>query len=700
MNFATLRELLRCDLRLVLRDRRTLFFSLILPILLMPIFFFIGNYNEKRHVERLEELDFKYVVVGSQASWARALLAEAEAASAAAADAEEDRKQIKLVEIVDENPRQALFERRINVVVETFDVGESWPQEPAQKDSDKKEQANARAPSSPDPLEAEVALPSIRLVFEGDWDYSSRAMAELRRRLEDVRLAQRQEALEKSGVALRLEDIAKVGKEQNIASSAQRTGALLGRFAFLYALLFLLTGGSVVAADTLAGEKERGTLETLLTSAAGRAEIVGAKLLLIFLVGTGIVIAQVLNLWVYSHFDLIELPASFAVELGPAAVIWLILLFIPMALLVAGILLVVSGRSHTYKEFQQSFFPISLLVLAPAALAALPGVELRSAVAILPIANLSVAVREILVGKLDWPFLILAWLTSMAAALITVRATLKTLSTESLVTASVLDRADLVGGKELFRRHVPRIFAVMWALLFVASSFEAMASIKAQLFFNLILVFFGGSLLMIWRYRLDPTEALALRPVKPIVWIATLIGAPALLLTGVALAKLSLFFVPVPREILESFGQSFSAGDIPFWQMLVLFAVLPGFCEEIAFRGVLLHGLARRFHPLVLCLVVGLVFGLFHFALFRLASTAFLGACLAALTLATGSVFPAMLWHALNNALALFAAEQGLDLTDLDPWTYGVATLVVALAATLIWRARTPYPGLRKKRPS
>jgi sodium transport system permease protein len=222
-----------------------------------------------------------------------------------------------------------------------------------------------------------------------------------------------------------------------------------------------------------------------------------------------------------------------------------------------------------------------------------------------------------------------------------------------------------------------------------------LASLKAQIFFNLVLVMLGGSFLMIWRYRLDPVEALALRPVKPIVWLATLIGAPALLLTNIALAKLSNWIAPMPKELLESFGQAFSS-DLALWQTLLLVAVLPGICEEIAFRGVLLHGLARRFHPVLLCLVVGAVFGLFHFALFRLLSTAVLGACLTALTLATGSIFPAMLWHALNNAFAILAGQQGLSLIDLDPWIYGVGTVVAALAAALIWRARTPYPGLRR----
>ena len=54
-----------------------------------------------------------------------------------------------------------------------------------------------------------------------------------------------------------------------------------------------------------------------------------------------------------------------------------------------------------------------------------------------------------------------------------------------------------------------------------------------------------------------------------------------------------------------------------------------------------------------------------------------------------------MLWHAANNAMAILAAREGLDLLQLDPWVYAAGTLVAVLVFILVWRHRTPYPGLR-----
>ena len=69
----------------------------------------------------------------------------------------------------------------------------------------------------------------------------------------------------------------------------------------------------------------------------------------------------------------------------------------------------------------------------------------------------------------------------------------------------------------------------------------------------------------------------------------------------------------------------------------------------------------------------------------------------AAVTLLTGSIFPAIVWHALNNASALIPAHLGWVPADgaVEPWTYGAAAAGLALAFLILWRVRSPYPGLR-----
>jgi sodium transport system permease protein len=135
--------------------------------------------------------------------------------------------------------------------------------------------------------------------------------------------------------------------------------------------------------------------------------------------------------------------------------------------------------------------------------------------------------------------------------------------------------------------------------------------------------------------------------------------------------------------------------SIPLWQLILFASILPGICEEIAFRGTLLYGLRRKLRPITLALAVGLIFGFFHVALFRIIPTAFLGVTLTAMALLTGSIFPGMMVHAGNNALGLWMGKLGVSAGDLTWWWYLAAAAVFALAFYILYRARTPYPDLR-----
>jgi len=76
-----------------------------------------------------------------------------------------------------------------------------------------------------------------------------------------------------------------------------------------------------------------------------------------------------------------------------------------------------------------------------------------------------------------------------------------------------------------------------------------------------MVLFFGAVLLMLRYYRLDPRRALALRPVKPVVWLAVVLGAPAGILTGVGLFRVVNIFLPVPPRVLEEFSRA-----LLFWK--------------------------------------------------------------------------------------------------------------------------------------
>jgi sodium transport system permease protein len=679
--------LYRYELRMLLRDTRTILIAVVAPLVLFPLMILISRAVERRQTQAIQEATYRYAVTGSEEDFAFYRVEEALSIETF----DPDTTRTKASFLIDRSPDpDALLEAGdLQLVVEGMSADEY------------RRVRRAELAESPGPDSAEQAeldelpdVPVIRIHYRADQDLSLAAVERLQERLEQVRRQHRDSVYRAYGLAVSADEVGEVDVD-NLASAARESGAFLGRILTPLLLFLMLSGGSIVAVDAISGEKERGTLETLLTTAARRSEIVGAKQLAVMTVGLTVTVINLANLLVYVVLDLIDLPQSLAVQLDPVSLLVLLVLFLPLTVLVSSSLLLLSGWSKSYKEYQLYFFPLFLAFTIPAMAASLPGMDLRSAVAFVPIAGVATAVREVLVGELDGPFIALAFLSTAAAAWGAAELTVRTLSTERLISTAELDAADLAGGPALFPRRVLRWFGILWVALLLASSWVGEAlGLTGQVLVNIVGLFFVGSLLMVRGYRLDPRQAYALRAPPAAAWPAVLIGAPAALVTGIGLAELFQRLVPVPEEVLRAFGQFFGSADIPLWQIVLLFAVVPGVFEELAFRGVLLHGLSARLRPVALALAVGAIFGIFHVSLWRILPTAYLGVILASVVLLTGSVYPAMLWHALNNAIAIVPIELGwvAEEPDLPPWSYPAAAAGLARAFAILWWTRRPDP--------
>lgn len=676
------------EMKMLLRDTRTILIAVVPPIILFPAYIFLLNHVESREQQALEEATFTWTVFGSRTEWAADLVESA--IQLERSDPDTSGPPASFRRVFPEDPLDALAEGDVHVAAEGLT--------PSQWDSMRAADSVADASGDPSPgnsgdeaLSALPSVPALRLHFRGESDFSREARSLLANRILEVRAQRRDSVFRAAGFPVAMEEVGTL-ETMSIATAAKETGAILGVALMPFLVLLMLSGGSIMAVDAISGEKERGTLETLLTTAADRKEIVWSKLLAVTVVGLSTVIITVANLLLYLVVGLLELPENFAVEVSLLDLSLLFVLFLPVSVLVASTLLLLSGVARSYKEYQVYFLPVFLVFLLPCAAPGLPGIDLRSVIALVPLAGIAVAVREILVGEIDLPFVILAFLSTSGVAAWLTRLTQNSLSNEKLISGAELEAADLTGGKALFPRHVFRWFLGLWVVFFLVSLWSGETlGIRVQLVVNLLGIFFGGSLFLVRRYGLDPREAFYLRMPHPASWLAVLAGAPAALLVGAGLAEMvNRYVFPVPQELLESFGQSLTGPDLPLWQMILFLAILPGVFEELAFRGVLLRGLGQRIRrPWLLALTVGLIFGAFHISLFRIAPTAFLGFILTWVVLFGGSIYPAMAWHALNNALAILPARLGWLPQDFTPRTWWALPAGLILLGSLWILKRT-----------
>ncbi len=672
--------LYRMEWRMLLRDRRALFIAVVLPLLLFPLLLLCMRFSLMQQRQHLREYTCRYCITGIDSPalrhavrWSIAHAAEAEK-PAGSASISGLASPAHFREITSRQPRRELAQQKLDLLISLEEAPRSTRQTGGQGSR----------------------VPIIRLVYLENHDSSAMAAMRLFELLQQVRDTRREELLQAHGIALHLEQVGAV-EVKDVAPPRQLAGVTLGRLLTLFLLLFLFSAGAVVATDTLAGEKERKTLETLLTTAAPRRAIVLAKLLLIASVMLGITLIQAANYAVYILWKLIPLPASMTGAISPVAVPLLLLLYLPVVALIAALLLLVSGFANSYKEAQLYLSPLMLLGTCFGLVALIPDTSLRSLLVLVPIANIALAVRELLAGSLSWPLALLAWVVTAGAALLVSLQTVRLLSSERLLNAQG-DTEAPPRGPARFSHHVLRWFALLWAIIVIAGNYLSTPKLlPLQLLFNPLLLL-GSTLLLLRYYRLPWREALAIRPVRPLVWPAVLVAAPCGVIAGIGLFHLTNAVLPIPPAWLHNPLLTHPLGNIPPGYQLLLLAVLPGLCEELAFRGLLLYGLHRRLRPLALAFTVGVIFALFHFIIFRLPITAILGILLAATILLTGSILPGMLWHVLNNMLALSLDSFGGLLEKHGPWPYLTATVLLALALYVIYRNRSVYPGLRDDR--
>lgn len=188
----------------------------------------------------------------------------------------------------------------------------------------------------------------------------------------------------------------------NIAPEKKMAGMFWGAMLGYVVVLLMFTGGMYPAIDLTAGEKERRTLEVLLSAPAGRDEIILAKILAATSAILVTALLSVLSLVVsvrYADFG----QASKTLQLGSmpldASVISLVVLTLaPLAVMAASIMIAIALFAKSFKEAQSYLTPLVMVVVFPLLAGMLPGIQLTPALALVPLFNACQLIKEIFLG--------------------------------------------------------------------------------------------------------------------------------------------------------------------------------------------------------------------------------------------------------------------------------------------------------------
>lgn len=441
-------------------------------------------------------------------------------------------------------------------------------------------------------------------------------------------------------------------------------------------LVLAVAAAMAPAVDLVAGERDRGTLEMLLSLPVRRRDLVVGKLLVVLASAVVAVVLNLLSLALTAGLLAGQLPAlgsesplAGILQVGLPALGLALVMLVPVVALVAAAGVALSGYAQSVKEAQMYLTPLMLVVTFMGLVAVVPHAKPTLALDLIPVAGTLLALREALQSPhVPWLHLGVASLANGVAALVLVG-----------WCAQMFDR-------EAFR--YPRLVRAGWGRFARFRRGELLPDGPEALLVFAIAVAgmtLGGGLLAqapSWVLVTVPLLAFVAAPALGHAWLGAYplptlgvrwpgwawVGAAAALVpvaVGVSLglgwlqaqwvdtASLQQAGAPVEKAV-----QALDAAGGIALQILCL-AVLPALCEELLCRGTLLVGIGRSLGNRWGIVLSAVLFALLHQSPLRLLPQAALGVVLAVLTLRSRSLLPAVVVHAGHNALLVVANAQG-----------------------------------------
>ncbi|MBX9655544.1 CPBP family intramembrane metalloprotease [bacterium] len=500
---------------------------------------------------------------------------------------------------------------------------------------------------------------------------------------------------------------------EDVSTTSGRSGTAWSRMFPFLLVMMALTGAFYPAVDLCAGEKERGTMETLLISPASRGEIVLGKFLTIFvfsvattivnLTSMGITFAQTARMIPSSAQDVMASvfsPPSFG------SVFWMFVLMLPMSAFFSALCMALAIFARSTKEGQYYLMPLFLIVTPLVFITLAPGVELTPFYSLIPVTNVALLLKTFMLNQYETAaiYFIPVLAPTLLYGFLALRYAADQFNREDVLFREA-ERFDLKQWvvRSLTEKPTLTTFRQAWGFFIVYMMFRWYTSgwwttLSAQtIIASQLVTLLLPAILFAFFLTSKPFDSLGLRKPSTIPLIASLLLIVALhpvaLMAGTLLEKL------MPIENPEGLQHAVNTlMDRPLWQTLLLAAVLPAVTEELVFRGIILGGLLQRYRPPLAILVSSVLFGVSHMIPQQMILTTLVGIVLGIIATRTGSVWASMIAHALHNGILMVVAGNAKEDTLRYPGILVVAAAIVSVIL-LAYLIRLPARVKRSMRP-
>ncbi len=463
----------------------------------------------------------------------------------------------------------------------------------------------------------------------------------------------------------------------DVADKGRKQAATWSKILPFIVMIWSLTGAFYPAVDLCAGEKERGTLETLLSSPAARNDIAIGKLLTVM---TFSILTSVLNLismgftgtFVVSRLGAglgSASPIAGAIGAPPIASIgWLLLALIPISALFSAVALAAASFARSSKEGQYYLMPLMMICMPLMMLPMMPAAKLDFGTSLIPVSGLMLMLRGLIEGQYSVVnFAGPVCAVTLICCWLAVRWVVVQFNSESVLFRPSERFGVSVWLKQVMRerRDLPLArHALLCAVMILVVKFfvglgvavpETWTQFTKQTVIVLIATVGIPAILMAMFLTRRPAQSLRLAPCSIPAGCAAVLAAICLHPVVMWLTSVVVSIYP-PTGDMDLVQQVMSAifADAPsVWAILLVIAFVPAVIEEIAFRGFILSGMQSLGSNFKAVVITSILFGVAHSILQQSIVTFFVGLVIGFIAVRTTSLIPCILYHAVHNGLSV-----------------------------------------------
>jgi sodium transport system permease protein len=541
---------------------------------------------------------------------------------------------------------------------------------------------HSKTPAAEPSAEAKGDIPEVFVFLNSASDKSRIAGQRLSKLLKSWETARTLRLLEQNELSSSLiQGMALV--HADLADTKVTQAAMWSKILPFIVVIWALTGAFYPAIDLCAGEKERGTFETLLSSPAARSEIALGKLFTVISFSYATSLLNLISMGMTGLFVASKLGGAAGFTGSPigappiSSFFWLLIALVPISALFSAIALSAAAFARSSKEGQYYLVPLIMVSMPLMIIPMLPGAQLNLGTSLIPISGLIMLLRGLIEGQYVEvaPFVGPVCMVTLGCCWLAVKWVIAQFNSESVLFRPSEQFSLQIWFRSLLRErdNLPTLGnAVLCGVTILVCKFfigfacftpSGFGDFALQVLVTLIAAIAVPAVLMALILTRRPAQSLRLNLCSIPIASAAILAAILLNPLFTWLSQLVLKIYPPTDNLLafESLATNIFASSPGIWATLFVFALAPAVCEEIGFRGFILSGMESLKSKWQAILITSFLFGVTHSVIHQTVVTFFVGIALGVIAVQTRSLIPCMLFHAVHNSMAVLLGNLKVE---------------------------------------